>query len=192
MKLEVNIEKKYAYSILGLLLILVGIVAVNAYAPGQTATPSVMGHTVNELEGAVRTSILGCSINPPTGMDSKDFVCGASSVQTPGGVIIKDNSITLGGVPKTSWPGSGQLSCVMKMTPLNDVENDDDGTIVSCPAGYRATGGGYEGGGGSYIATRPHPKTEISPTKWWCHRESPGTAPENTNGQCFVMCCKIA
>ena len=187
MKLEVNIEKKYAYTILGLLLIIIGIVAVNAYG---TNNPPIFGHSINEIEGAVRTSILGCSISPPTGMNSKDFVCGASSVQTPEGVIVSGDSITLGGVSKTSW-SSGQLKCIMKMTPLNDVAHGDKGTSVSCPDGYLATGGGYEGEGGDYIATRPEPKYDPSPTQWWCHRESPGSDPENTNGQCIVMCCKI-
>ena len=48
MKLEVNIEKRYAYGILGLLVVIAGIVAVNAF--GGTS-PTTVGHSIGEIEG---------------------------------------------------------------------------------------------------------------------------------------------
>ena len=50
-----NIEKRYAYVIIALLVLITGILIVNAYTKPVTtglATPSVMGHSVNEVEGA--------------------------------------------------------------------------------------------------------------------------------------------
>lgn len=46
MKLVLNIEKRYAYLVIGLLIILVGIFIVNALTPGQIPNP---GHSVSEL-----------------------------------------------------------------------------------------------------------------------------------------------
>ena len=45
-----NIEKRYACIIIGLLVLAVGIFAVNAYGGSQ---PSVVGHSAGEIEGAV-------------------------------------------------------------------------------------------------------------------------------------------
>ncbi len=46
MKIEVNIEKKYAWLILGFLFLITGIIAINAYG---TPTPSVFGHSISEI-----------------------------------------------------------------------------------------------------------------------------------------------
>ena len=48
MKLEVNISKKYFFIILGVLLLLIGVLLVNAYG---TNDPPVFGHSVEELDG---------------------------------------------------------------------------------------------------------------------------------------------
>jgi len=49
MKLEVNIEKRYAYGIIGLLILVFGFLVVNAYG---TSTPAVFGHSAGEIEEA--------------------------------------------------------------------------------------------------------------------------------------------
>ncbi|MFA4953000.1 MAG: hypothetical protein WC584_02150 [Candidatus Pacearchaeota archaeon] len=50
MKLVLNIEKRHAYAIIGLLIILVGVVAVGAYnAGGSGGNPAVMGHDASEV-----------------------------------------------------------------------------------------------------------------------------------------------
>jgi len=49
MKVNFNLEKKYVYSIVGLLILIAGIFIVNAYGGTQ---PSVMGHSADEVEGS--------------------------------------------------------------------------------------------------------------------------------------------
>lgn len=53
MKIEVNIEKRYAYGIIGLLILVFGFLVVNAYG---TSTPAVFGHSAEEIEEADPTS----------------------------------------------------------------------------------------------------------------------------------------
>ena len=47
MKIEVNLEKRYAYLIIGLLILVFGFFVVNAYG---TSNPAVFGHSAGELE----------------------------------------------------------------------------------------------------------------------------------------------
>jgi len=47
MKVNFNLEKKYTYSIVGLLILVAGIFAVNAYQSGYN-DPSIMGHDASE------------------------------------------------------------------------------------------------------------------------------------------------
>ena len=50
MRITLNVEKRYVYAFVGLLLILVGIVAVNAYnAAGAGGNPGIMGHDASEV-----------------------------------------------------------------------------------------------------------------------------------------------
>lgn len=46
MRITVNINKRYAYLIIGLLILTAGIFIVNAYGGNQ---PSVVGHSINEV-----------------------------------------------------------------------------------------------------------------------------------------------
>jgi len=48
MKFTFNIEKRYAWAIIGLLVVITGGILINAYGGN---TPSVMGHTLEEVEG---------------------------------------------------------------------------------------------------------------------------------------------
>ena len=49
MKLEVNINKRFAWAILGVLIILTGILAVNAIG---TNDPQTFGHSASEISNA--------------------------------------------------------------------------------------------------------------------------------------------
>ena len=76
MKIVLNIEKRYAYLILGFLILGVGIIVVNAYnSAGTGGTPSVMGHSVDEIDWS-------------------------QTIES-----LKVNSINLNGVSKSNWPG---------------------------------------------------------------------------------------
>ncbi|MEK6895304.1 MAG: hypothetical protein AABX48_02180 [Nanoarchaeota archaeon] len=108
MKVTLNIDKRYAYTIIGLLILIIGLLAVNAYTSDLKAgaLPSSFGHSVNEIEGVARASSVGCPTSPlPSGWSPNDFVCGAAYVKTSAGVIV-DDGITLGGVKKTAWDSS--------------------------------------------------------------------------------------
>ncbi|MDO8467431.1 MAG: hypothetical protein Q7S56_00580, partial [Nanoarchaeota archaeon] len=70
MKVVVNLEKKYFYVLFGILVIVLGLLAVNAYTSDLKAgaLPSSFGHSVNEIEGTARASYVGCPTNTlPTG-----------------------------------------------------------------------------------------------------------------------------
>ena len=60
MKVEVNIEKKYAFAIIIGLLIVAGTIVAYAYG---TSSPSVFGHSFDELEGVQKKIVVDC----PTG-----------------------------------------------------------------------------------------------------------------------------
>jgi hypothetical protein len=53
MKIEVNLEKRYALMLLGFAFVLAGVIVVYAYnSGGSGGTPSVMGHSVDEINFA--------------------------------------------------------------------------------------------------------------------------------------------
>ena len=90
-----NIEKKYAYAIIGLIILGLGILIVNAYNPGGTTNPAVFGHSVNEIQGVARSGTLSsCAALKPTGYTDSDYVCGANYANTAGSVV--------GGIPVNS------------------------------------------------------------------------------------------
>jgi hypothetical protein len=70
MKIEVNIEKRYALMLLGFALLLAGVFFVYAYnSGGSGGTPSVMGHSVDEINFAQTI----------TSVKSRDIVMGTGS-----------------------------------------------------------------------------------------------------------------
>jgi hypothetical protein len=50
MRIEVNVEKKYAFIIISLLVVIAGVVIGYAYN-SSPANPAVMGHSINEVDG---------------------------------------------------------------------------------------------------------------------------------------------
>ena len=71
MKLTFNIEKRYVYVIVALLVLVAGLLIVNATIPGQTPNP---GHPVTDL--GVPT---GCTANQFLKFDGTNWVCGTVS-----------------------------------------------------------------------------------------------------------------
>jgi len=68
MKIEVNIEKRYAMAIISLVVILIGFFAVYAYnsSPG---VPSNFGHSINEVDG------INCSAGEAVTRDDSGWSC---------------------------------------------------------------------------------------------------------------------
>ena len=76
MKIEVNVEKKYAFLILGALLIIGAVVIGVAYNSG--GPPSVVGHSADEIEGVCKSDGTGCPNNEANILFSDDFISGVS------------------------------------------------------------------------------------------------------------------
>jgi hypothetical protein len=89
MKFEVTIDKKYAFTIMGLLAVIAGLFVVYAFNPGNSpaADPAVFGHSANEIAGlnevAVNGSLVGGGIaygDALSGNDpAKPLPCASSS-----------------------------------------------------------------------------------------------------------------
>ena len=74
MKVTLNIEKRYAYSIIGVLILLTGIFAVNALAPGATPNP---GHSISEI--GIPS---GCTTGQVLSYDGSSLKCSSASTTT--------------------------------------------------------------------------------------------------------------
>ena len=100
MRFTINVEKRFAYAIIGAMLILAGIFAVTAFG---TSNPQVFGHTASE----VAPGVFG-------GDNTSVFSFPGSISITNDAVVSSDLSvgdgITLGGVRRTSWPASANTS----------------------------------------------------------------------------------
>jgi len=127
MKLVLNIEKKYAYLIIGLLIILTGVLIVNASIP---ATPNP-GHDVYSVAGAARTTEAqgGTCGTLPEGWGAFDFVCGSAYSQksdyatTAGKVaftITPFPSTPLHTTSSATTTASGQDMCFLSYVSLDD------------------------------------------------------------------------
>ncbi|MDO8468108.1 MAG: hypothetical protein Q7S56_04145 [Nanoarchaeota archaeon] len=127
MRITLNIDKRYAYSIIGLLILVIGLLAVNAYTSDLKAgaLPSSFGHSVNEIEGTARASYVGCPTNTlPTGWSPNDFICGAATLyNSNSNVKINEQGICFGTNCKTAWDSS--LIAVSKIDSVsNNAEVD--------------------------------------------------------------------
>jgi len=94
-----NIEKKYAYVIIALLVLVTGVLIVKAGIP---ATPNP-GHDVYSVAGAARTAEAQgytCNVTGsiPTNWSASDFICGSAYSQN------SDYATTAGKVPFTIAP----------------------------------------------------------------------------------------
>jgi len=75
MKLEVDVSKKYAFAIVGALLIIAGVIGIVAYGGTE---PTVVGHSAGEIEGAGGgSSIKVYDSGWVTYVTSKNYVTGA-------------------------------------------------------------------------------------------------------------------
>jgi len=110
MKIEVNIEKKYAFIIIGLLVIVASLILGYAYTSGTGGTPSNMGHSVDEIDW---------------------------SKQIPGNINLSGNLSTTGvcinGTCKTDWSQVGNSGGVtLSMTGMGTTEYVDNGAVAWC------------------------------------------------------------
>lgn len=79
MKIEVNIEKKYAFAIIGLLVIIASLITGYAFSQSGTGgTPSNMGHSVDEIDWS-KTINSNVAVN---GNLSSSGVCIAGNCKT--------------------------------------------------------------------------------------------------------------
>ena len=124
MKIEVNIEKRYAYAIFGILFLALGILIVNAYG---TSNPAVVGHSAGEIVEAdptvlasVKDGIAWSEISSrPAGLDDGDQV-GLTSV--PWSIITSrpaglDDGDQVGISQACNWGGWKQSSYVTDQAP---------------------------------------------------------------------------
>ena len=98
MRVTLNIEKRYVYIFLTLCLVIIGIVAVNAY---DTWSPPVMGHTPGEINPGLFGTGDGSSFytfQNPVSVEEKLYV-GKSGVSEGGEISLargdSGNAITI-------------------------------------------------------------------------------------------------
>lgn len=150
MKIEVNITKKYAFLILGVILIVGGIFFVNAYESGGPA--SVVGHDFPELEGVqaeISSGLTACSgsnlaiktINPTNGAvtcETNDIGGSGSilwdkwvlircgfQINTGGYALCGDGWIQTGGGQTYTGSSDGQGSSWIRCTRALDIGYDN-------------------------------------------------------------------
>src|SRR3989338_2540344 len=100
MRFTINVEKMFAYAIVGAMLILVGLIAVTAYG---TSNPQVFGHSASEIGPGAFDGDIDSLYSFPGGVNI------AGDLNTQGDLTIAaSKGLTLGGVKKTSWPVSSQ------------------------------------------------------------------------------------
>ena len=172
MKIEVNIEKKYAYMIISVLLIITGVIFINAAFPFPGDVTTLPSHPLQMIAKCVNGNGVVCS--PSENKISVD--------SNKNGKIDNadqaDYAITAG-----SLTGVG-LSC----TKVKDTNWNGDGWVnVPCPAGYKVTGGGFffdSNNNGPDLASKPYDSGE----GWSCFQDEPGGG---SIYDCYAVCCKI-
>src|SRR3989344_5766094 len=98
MKIAINISKKYFFLILAGILILAGVIAVYAYNSGRS--PSVFGHSAEELE----VNISGSPMTLQYAIDN-NLIGGSSSPIGKFGIIYSQNvTISFGGECGYDYP----------------------------------------------------------------------------------------
>ena len=124
MKLEVHIDKKHFFIILGAILILAGAIYANAYGGSD---PEIMGHNIGELEGIncgvgkyLRyTSGVGWSCETDADTDTK---CNSAN---------SCSSVCIGNDCRSSWPSGGGTGDITGVVVTNGLfGGGDSGTVI--------------------------------------------------------------
>jgi hypothetical protein len=197
--MNINIEKRQVYFLIGAILIIAGIVAVTAFG---TNNPSVFGHSPGEIgpgtfggtnndlwafPGSIRadgTSIEGRYIVSTGGATIK----GGLDVGEAGGdlFIHPNNGIVLGGERRTSWPSPNGWECNIKQSEYTSGAGSNTGISQVCDQGYRVISGGCEIESGS--GTGDQDITVTRPTDdngWFCQ-----ASRVDRKIKAFALCCK--
>jgi hypothetical protein len=133
MKVTLNIEKRYAYTIIGLLILVVGIVAINAYG---TSSPEIFGHSGDEINVILN----GQTVKLNAALSSIDSKIVPSQTTYISGMHC---GIHVSGLPIPN-DGSG-------LTSENRIVNCQGlDPAVSCPTGFVKAGGDFQEGGDDY------------------------------------------
>jgi hypothetical protein len=103
MKIVVNIEKKYAFAILGALVIIAGLVAIYAFGGSDPAT---MGHSVGEINWneAVSGTITAANLSASNGVWSSGWISALGNINTGGSLCIHGDC-------KDSWAYFAPITC---------------------------------------------------------------------------------
>lgn len=151
MKIEVNIEKKYAFAIIGLLVIIASLITGYAFSQSGTGgTPSNMGHSVDEIDWSktINSNVAIQGNLNLNGNVSSSGVCIAGSCKTNWSQVGNSASGTLCGLSIL-----GDFGAVDNAIPCQGMYPS-----AGCPSGYTKVLGGritwdYDyimGTGGSY------------------------------------------
>jgi len=93
MKIEVNLERKYFFAILSVVIIFAAVIGVYAYG---TSNPSVFGHSAGEIEG-VGSVVTAANCNPitpnPTTYNQWTTICSVTTTKTSGTVIVSGSAV---------------------------------------------------------------------------------------------------
>lgn len=113
MKININLEKKYAFLILGAVLLLAGVFAVWAYN-SNPANPSKLGHTLNEVDG------ITCAAGQAVTRNATGWSCVAvGGSGNPSGSFL-GNGTVVGGARVITIPaplgGPTQYKCIASET----------------------------------------------------------------------------
>jgi len=177
MKIEVNIEKKYALAILGLLIVIASLITGYAFTQSGTGgTPSNMGHSVDEIDWSK-------TIN--------------SNLNVQGNLNLNGNlsssGVCIAGNCKTNWSqvstSGGALSCTTAQSA--EFCGPSSSGVANCPPGYLVTGGGYgRTKWAGRAAYNSFDRTEPAGEGGW----SILVSGNNYAGDCWVAyarCCKL-
>jgi len=167
MELKVVIDKKFAFMILGGILILAG--AIYGYAQSGVPNP---GHDWNEI-GNVPADLAdgdADSFGEITGVQAK-ISSGLTSCAGSNKAIKTINPTTGAVTCETDDVGGGTFSCNTKSTG-----NGGDTQKATCSSGYFVTGGGCSGSGSSY---------PVGNNAWECDFG-------DGSGSAYARCCKIS
>lgn len=138
MKVTLNLEKRYVYVIISLILIATCVLIVNALTPGTPANP---GHDINSVSPPS-----GCNNNQVLQWNSATALWQCSDLPTGSGLSCRTVSSDVIVPPETTW---------------KTVE-------VKCNLGEMVTGGGFSGMGSEVAAASNVIYSEPMADGWRC------------------------
>jgi hypothetical protein len=157
MRIEVNVEKKYAFIIISLLVVIAGVVIGYAYN-SSPADPAVMGHTFNELRDPVTGAMFSSTakgnygggefvltLNNGGGSSGNEIFIGPSGSSNTGHIDLAAAQTHIGG---QLCFGSNDCKSSWRPTQVSNSGTVWAGGSVCCPSGSVLSGcsGGNDDG----------------------------------------------